>query len=237
MWLNARRLDGMRAPWRVAGDPQCGMTSFRVGAGNNSQPAASGDDKTFANWPQGAPRTDIGPCERRVSLARTALRLIRSAAGRSLRREPIQAALVIVLEQPHRAVRRLLHVADAEADRPVLGWCRARAVHLDPVQGTADEAGREGRALPLREHFAAIEHQVAGREDGRPVDHRLGEVGSRVGARDGHAVVVHRVGAQRPAVVLARLDQVEFVAAARPVLQLPQPAIRRKRDAVGRAMA
>ncbi len=90
--------------------------------------------------------------------------------------------------------------------------------------------------FPLWESLsAAVEHQVAGREHRRPVDDGLGEVGPCVRACDGHAVVVHRIGDERPTVVLARLDQVEFVAAARPMLEFPEATVRREREAVRRA--
>ncbi len=69
-----------------------------------------------------------------------------------LRRQPIQPALAVILDQPQRAIRRLLNGANTEANRPVLGRCRGRAMHLDPVQGTADEPGRERRAF----HFGNI---------------------------------------------------------------------------------
>ena len=153
-----------------------------------------------------------------------------------LRREPIQAALTVVLDQPQCTIWRLRDVADAKTNRPVLGRFRSRAVHFDPVQGAACEAGRERGTLPSGKHRAAVEHQAARRENRRPVDHRLGEVRARVGTCNGHAVVVHRIGHKRPTIVFARLDQVELVAAAWPVLKLPQAAIRREREAVGCAM-
>src|ERR1019366_276643 len=40
-----------------------------------------------------------------------------------------------------------------------------------------------------------------------------------------------------PTVIVARLDQVELVAAFRPVLEFPQPAVGREHQAVGRAMS
>ena len=100
----------------------------------------------------------------------------------------------------------------------------------------AGHAADQRRALPLREHRAVVEHEIARRDDRRPVDHRLGQVRPRIRARDRHAVVVRRVGDERPAVVLAGLDQVQLVAASRAVLDFPQPAVGRERQAVRRPM-
>ena len=45
-------------------------------------------------------------------------------------------------------------------------------------------------------------------------------------ARDRAAVIVIAVGHDRPAIVLPRLDEVQFVAAGRAVFEIPQPALR-----------
>src|SRR6185437_785236 len=54
---------------------------------------------------------------------------------------------------------------------------------------------------------------------------------------DRNAVVVVPVGNQRPAIVLAGLDEVQFIAAARTVFNLPEPSIRRERQAIRSADA
>jgi hypothetical protein len=54
------------------------------------------------------------------------------------------------------------------------------------------------------------------------------QVWTGIGARNGHAVVVDRVGRQRPPVVLTGLDQVEIVAASGAMLDLPQLAVGRE---------
>src|SRR5205823_8284588 len=66
-------------------------------------------------------------------------------------------------------------------------------------------------AAPLREHRALVEHEIARSDDGRPVDHRLGEIRSCVGTWDRHAVVVGSVRHEWPAVILAWLDQVQQI--------------------------
>ena len=56
------------------------------------------------------------------------------------------------------------------------------------------------------------------------------------GLRDRHAVVVGGIRNERPAVVLAGFDQVEFVTALWAVLEFPQLAVGRERQAVRCAM-
>ena len=107
----------------------------------------------------------------------------------------------------------------------------------DAVQRHGRHAAHQARAIPLREHRAFVEDQVARRDDGRPIDHGLGQVGARVGAGDRHAVIVGGVGHQRPAVILALLDQVQLVAALGAMLDFPQASIGREGQAIGRAMA
>ena len=61
-----------------------------------------------------------------------------------------------------------------------------------------------------------------GRDHWHPIQHRFREIRPRVGLGNRHAVVVVAVGDERPAIVLALLDQVQFVATARAVLYLAQ---------------
>ena len=125
----------------------------------------------------------------------------------------------------------------AVADAPAFGGRRsALAVERDAVERLRRHPADERRALPLRKHRAVVEHEIARRDDRRPVDHRLGQVRPRVRTRDRRAVVVGRVGDERPAVVLAGLDQVQLVAASRAVLEFPQPAVGRERQTVRRPM-
>ena len=112
----------------------------------------------------------------------------------------------------------------------------ALAVEGDAVERLRRDPAHQRRAAPLREHRAVVEHEIARRDDRRPVDHRLGQIRPRIRTRDRHAVVVDGVGDERPAVVLAGLDQVQLVAASRAVLDFPQPAVGRERQTVGRPM-
>ena len=82
------------------------------------------------------------------------------------------------------------------------------------------------RAEPFHcgKHRTVVEREVARRDDRVPVDHRLRQIRPRVGTRDRHTVVVVRIRDERPAVVLARLDQIQLVAAAGSVLELPTGA-------------
>src|ERR1043166_9137407 len=144
-----------------------------------------------------------------------------------------------VFEHPQRAIGAFFHVADTVADVPALGGLGAAvSIEDDAVQRFCLHAADEAVAVPLREGLrAAVEHQVAGRDHGYPIDDRLSEVGPGVVTGNGHAVVVHAIRDERPAVILALLDQVQLVAAARAVLDFPKLARGRKRHAVGRADA
>ena len=135
-----------------------------------------------------------------------------------------QGAGIRVFQHPQRSVGSLFHIADATADVPALGDFRATmAVEEDASETLAHHAADETAAIPLGEGLRArIEHQIAGRDHRDPIERRFGEIGSRVVRSDRHAVVVHPVRHQRPPVVLALLDQVQLVAAARAVLDLPE---------------
>ena len=114
--------------------------------------------------------------------------------------------------------------------RSSVSWC----VTLPPATSRRAScwpasAGREQVALPLRELVAAVERDAADGDRRRPVQHGVHHAGrlGDGGRRHRRAVVVHAVGGHRPAVVLALLDHVQLVAAARAVLARPQRAGRR----------
>ena len=88
-------------------------------------------------------------------------------------------------------------------------------------------AADEQVALPCREQVALIERHAGGRDRRRPVLDRLLHAGLRRALVDLRAAVVDAVADHRPAVVLALLDDVDLVAAARAVLVRPQLAGRR----------
>ena len=134
-----------------------------------------------------------------------------------------QGAGIGVFQHPQRAIGPLFHIADAFAHIPALGGFRAAvAVKDDAVERHGRHAADEAAAIPLRENLSAVvEHQIAGRDHRHPIEHRLRQVGPRVGLGNGHAVVVLTIGHERPAVILALLDQVQFVPAGRAMLDLP----------------
>src|SRR5262245_21040137 len=74
-------------------------------------------------------------------------------------------------------------------------------------------------ALPAWKAIAAVEREARRRNRRHPEDDRLLEAGS--GRRKARTVVVAAVADDRPAVVAARLQHVQFVAAVWPVFQLP----------------
>ena len=91
----------------------------------------------------------------------------------------------------------------------------------------------KGRPIPLWEHSALVEHQVARCDDRDPVDHWLGQVGPRIRLGMGNAVVVHSIGDQRRLLIFAGLHQVQLIAATRAMFRFPQPSIRPKRPGHG----
>src|SRR6185295_1801770 len=99
----------------------------------------------------------------------------------------------------------------------------AFSVKDDARERMARQAADDGAPVPLREGFrTAIEHQVARGDDRIPIENRFRELGPAVGRGDGNLVVVHPVGDEGPAVVLALLDEVQFVTTARTVFDLPE---------------
>src|ERR1019366_2949317 len=74
-------------------------------------------------------------------------------------------------------------------------------------------------------------------DDRAPIDPGLGQVRARIRTGDGNSVVVESVGGERPAIILAGQDQVEFIAATWAMFEFPQPSIRRKGETIGRAEA
>ena len=112
------------------------------------------------------------------------------------------------------------------------------AIKDDADERLGRQAADEAVAVPLREGLdAAVEHQIARRNHRYPIEDGLCQVGPRVGIGNGHAVIVLAIGDERPAIILALLDQVQLVSAARAMLDLPQFAGGGKRQAVGCADA
>ena len=94
-----------------------------------------------------------------------------------------------------------------------------------PVEHHAAQAADEDAVLPLRKQVAGVESEAGGRDHRIPVIDRLLHallVGDAFADR--RARIVDAVHDHRPAVVLALLDDVELVAAARTVLGFPQAA-------------
>src|SRR6185295_8653464 len=138
-----------------------------------------------------------------------------------------------VCDHVEQAVRALLHVANplVKIDEQRLA---PQLLHL-LVEQDAIEMARAGNlalaqpadehvTFPLRELVAGVEREARDRDRGRPVDHRR-----LVAVVRGHLVVerariVAAIAHDRPAVILASLDDVELVAAVRAVLGLPELA-------------
>ncbi len=134
-----------------------------------------------------------------------------------------QQAGIGIFQHPQRAVRGFLHIADAMADIPAFrGFGAAMAIEDDPVQSVGGQSADEAVAVPLGKSLCAVvEHQIAGRDHGEPIQRGLCQIGPGIRFGDRHAVVILAIGNERPAVVLALFDQVELVASARAVLDFP----------------
>jgi EAL domain-containing protein (putative c-di-GMP-specific phosphodiesterase class I) len=116
---------------------------------------------------------------------------------------------------------------------------QAVAVELQPLQHARLERAHHQRALPVRTIAAAADPGQSGRCNRRhPVVQRLlhavlaGDAGA-----DLAAAVVLAIGDHRPAVVLAGLDAVDFVAALGTVLVHPQLAVGGQHRALRAAVA
>jgi hypothetical protein len=103
-----------------------------------------------------------------------------------------QRAGIGVFQHPQRAIGAFFHIADAVAHIPALGGFRAAmAVEDDAVERLRRHAADEAVAVPLREGLrAAVEHQIARRDHRHPIEHRLRQIGPRVGLGNRHAVIV-----------------------------------------------
>src|SRR4051794_17196821 len=95
---------------------------------------------------------------------------------------------------------------------PEIGLMRPAAVERDAHQARHLQPADEGRAFPLREEVAVIEGESTGRDHRSPVKNRLLMFVAAVVAWNWLAVIILAIADQRPAVILARLDQVQFVA-------------------------
>src|SRR5581483_7415560 len=158
-----------------------------------------------------------------------------------LRRHDAQdPPIAVVGQQPERAVRALPHVADAlaEALQQALFLGDLLAFDLEANENLRPQRADEQIAFPRRETIAGVERHAGGRDRGHPVPERLLHPGLRRRLVDLRAVIVDAIADHRPAVVLALLDEVDLIAAARAVLLLPQfAADRMKGEALRVAVA
>ena len=160
------------------------------------------------------------------------------AARRQLEHAALAAATFApVLEDPELAVGALLDRAHAHAHVVALGFTRAVAVELDANDRLRRKAADQRIAAPLRELAAVVEQQVRRRDHGVPPYGRRRELGPRVVVGNDLAVVVIAVADDRIAVVRAAPHLIQLIAAHRPHLDVPEPALRVEREAEQVAMA
>src|SRR5262245_49575483 len=126
--------------------------------------------------------------------------------------------------EPQRAVRPVANIANAFAQtlQEALLVDHLVAVELEPHQKLADQRADEEVAAPGRQQTAGIERHPGRSDLGYPVLERLLHALLVRALVNPGAAVVDAVADHRPAVILALLDEVDLVAAARPMLVLPQ---------------
>ena len=136
-----------------------------------------------------------------------------------------QSARICIFQHPQRPIRPFFHIANTIPHIPALCGLRAPMA----VKENADERLRlhpahKSITVPLRKCLCAvIEHQVARRNHRRPIDYGLRQIGLCAGSEWARRYSC-AIGNQRPTIILALLDQVQFVAARGPA---PLPTIRR----------
>src|SRR5262244_406684 len=142
--------------------------------------------------------------------------------------------------EPQRAVRPVANIANAFAQplQQTLLLAHLVPVDFEPHQKLAGQRADEQVAAPGRQQTAGVERHPGRRDRGHPVLERLLHALLVRALVDFGAVVVDAVADHRPAVILALLDDVDLVAAARPMLVLPQlPGHGVEREALGIAVA
>src|SRR5262244_578405 len=128
--------------------------------------------------------------------------------------------------EPQRAVRPVANIANAFAQplQQTLLLAHLVPVDFELHQKLAGQRADEQVAAPGRQQTAGVERHPGRRDRGHPVLERLLHALLVRALVDPGAVVVDAVADHWPAVVLAFLDDVDLVAAARPVLVLPRLA-------------
>src|SRR5262249_32212283 len=126
--------------------------------------------------------------------------------------------------EPQRAVGPVANIANAFAQplQEALLLDHLVAVELEPRQELADQRADEEVAAPGRQQIAGVERHPGRGDRGHPVLERLLHALLVRALVDFGAAVVDAVADHGPAVILALLDQVDLVAAPRPMLVLPQ---------------
>ncbi|PAV69181.1 hypothetical protein WR25_09952 [Diploscapter pachys] len=158
---------------------------------------------------------------------------VSSREPKLLRRQLHQCAIVAIAQHPERAVRSFLHLARAAAQPDAGDLACGVAGDADADQALLREAGEQEVAGPACERAPAILDHPARRDYRRPADQRRGISGVGAVARDGRAVVIVTLRHLGPAIVPARLDQVELVAARRSHFGFKQSPVAGDHEAVG----
>src|SRR6187549_2963955 len=210
--------------------------AIRRGCSTTTRPvsATAGGTRVVLPVPGGA-TTTAARCE--ASAARTSGRLASTGSGTrgtsvsGRRLDPEQgavggpAARRLLGGHVEIAVRPLLDVPDAIVERrqehlPLLVLLRLRHVERDAPQRLAVQRAEERVVLPALELVAGVENETRRADRRHPEHPRV--VHARLRPRNRRPGVVATGRGERPAVVVARLEDVDLVAAERPDLGFPE---------------
>src|SRR6266446_1028158 len=127
-------------------------------------------------------------------------------------------------EDIKRAVGSLTHVTDAFAQigQQIFFSDDSIAAEREPRQALRFQCAIEEAAFPGGEKISRIERQSRGRDGGIPVIDGLIHAGLRGSDSDLRAGIIESIRNHRPAVIVARLDYVDLIAALRAMLLFPQ---------------
>ncbi len=136
-------------------------------------------------------------------------------------RDAQQRTVVLVRHHQQRTIRRDDDIPDAAVgvlEHPFLCDDGVALISLHARQHLEFKGSDQKVALPFGKHLAAIDRDGAGRDRRIPIMQRLFQPFLGRAFADLGAGIIAAIGDDRPAIVLARLDQVNLIAAARAVL-------------------
>src|SRR5688572_10697927 len=149
--------------------------------------------------------------------------------GLRARANPPELTVLVIRDDIERAVRSLPNVTNPlrASDEQVLFTRHSLAIQPQAHEAALPKRADEQAVAPVRKGIASIELRAGGSDHRVPViDRLLHSLTRRRRTAYGIASILDAVGLHRPAVVLALLDEVQFIATACPVLDDPVLSVR-----------